>query len=183
MYTEQSTATIDSQTEFIVPIDTYDINKDSLLVQSGLTMLFPNEDFTIESPNKVILAEGVPANTTIGFYVFKNVTPLEEEETISGVNIAVGSLPIDRLNELVVTSDNSLTLKVDESGKVNASYVVDGEKVAAQFDVSDQIKAHNTSQDAHAGVLAPMYSYGTTELEDGVSPLASGVMYLVYEES
>lgn len=182
MYTEQLTATIDNQTEFIIPIDTYDINKDSLLVQSGLTMLFPNEDFIIESPNKVILTEGVPVNTTIGFYVFKNVIPLEEED-ISGVNIAVGSLPIDRLNELVVTSDSSLTLNIDESGKVSASYTVDGEDVTAQFDVSDQIETHNTSQTAHAGVLAPMYSYGTTELEDGVSPLASGVMYLVYEES
>ena len=48
-------------------------------------------------------------------------------------------------------------------------------------DVSGQINDHNTSATAHAGVFAPMYSYGTTDLTAGSSSLESGKLYFVYE--
>lgn len=48
-------------------------------------------------------------------------------------------------------------------------------------DVSAQIQAHNEAADAHAGVLAPMYTYGTEDLEPGVTPLPTGQLHFVYE--
>lgn len=48
-------------------------------------------------------------------------------------------------------------------------------------DVSGQIAEHNTSETAHEGMFAPMYSYGTTDLTAGESELATGALYFVYE--
>lgn len=48
-------------------------------------------------------------------------------------------------------------------------------------DVSGQINEHNASATAHAGVLAPMYTYGTEDLTAGSSPLATGQLHFVYE--
>lgn len=54
-------------------------------------------------------------------------------------------------------------------------------------DVSGQINAHNVAIDAHADIRAavagkaPMYTYGTTDLTAGSSPLATGQLHFVYE--
>lgn len=48
-------------------------------------------------------------------------------------------------------------------------------------DVSGQINEHNNDVNAHTGMFAPMYSYGTTDLEAGVSPLATGTLHFVHE--
>lgn len=54
-------------------------------------------------------------------------------------------------------------------------------------DVSGQINAHNADTNAHADIReavaskAPMYTYGTTDLTAGSSPLANGQLYFVYE--
>lgn len=48
-------------------------------------------------------------------------------------------------------------------------------------DVSGQISTHNTDATAHQGVLAPMYTFGTTDLTAGSSALPSGQLHFVYE--
>lgn len=65
-------ATVEGQTQFTVNYDTFDAENDTLLVQSGITMLYPNVDFTV-SGNTVTLTEGVPLGRTIGMYMMKIV--------------------------------------------------------------------------------------------------------------
>ena len=54
-------------------------------------------------------------------------------------------------------------------------------------DVSGQINEHNSSTAAHADIRAeiagkaPAYTYGTTDLTAGTSPLETGKLYFVYE--
>jgi hypothetical protein len=72
-----------------------------------------------------------------------------------------------------------------EDKTMSGAYIEDGSiplsKLAEPIDVSGDIEAHNTSKDAHKGMFAPMYSYGTTDMEAGTSELESGKIYLVYE--
>ena len=62
------------------------------------------------------------------------------------------------------------------------------------IDASGPINEHNSSETAHGDIRAlvsaaqatadskaPMYTYGTEDLEAGVSELASGTLYLVHE--
>ena len=54
-------------------------------------------------------------------------------------------------------------------------------------DVSGQIQEHNDDEMAHENIRsilndkAPMYTYGTEDLEAGVSPLEAGKLYFVYK--
>lgn len=54
-------------------------------------------------------------------------------------------------------------------------------------DVSGQIESHNTSTSAHSDIReavaakAPMYTYGTDDLEAGVTALETGKLHFVYE--
>ena len=94
IYPLSSIATTEGQKEFTISLDTFDNETDTVLVQSGRTMLFPNQDFTI-SDDKVVLDEGVPKDRVIGIYVFKNV-PMGKDGAVSGKSIAKNSLPLDR---------------------------------------------------------------------------------------
>ena len=97
VYPVMVTAGEDNQTVFNITLDTFDINTDTVFVQSGRTMLFPEQDFSIVG-NTVVLKEGVPFGRTIGIYVFKNV-PLGDDGNVSGTVIAPNTLPLDRLEE------------------------------------------------------------------------------------
>ena len=82
-YTLPITATENNQTAFTIDLETFDAEKDTVLIQDGRTMLFPNVDFTING--KIITVnEGWNIGDTGGIYVFKNVPVLEEEVTIDG---------------------------------------------------------------------------------------------------
>lgn len=98
VYPLSVTATEDNQTTFPIDLSTFDVDTDTVLVQSGRTMLFPNQDFTVNG-STVVLNEGVPSGRTIGIYVFKNV-PLGEDGSVSGKVINPNSLPLDRLAEM-----------------------------------------------------------------------------------
>lgn len=113
VYPLSQEATVDGQTEFEIDLDNFDIDTDTVLVQSGRTMLFPDVDFTVSS-NKVTLNEGVPSGRTIGIYVFKNV-PIGNDGSISGVVLKTGSLPLDRLAEdtIPVVNANSNAYDLD----------------------------------------------------------------------
>lgn len=60
-------------------------------------------------------------------------------------------------------------------------------QAAAKSDITAEISTHNSSTAAHSDIRtvlnakAPMYQYGTDDLEAGVSSLAEGVLYFVYE--
>ena len=152
MYTHTQTATVDGQTEFDILVDSFDETEDAIKVYVGMLTLHRDIDFTISNLNKIVLNEGVNAGETITTDIFKQVEQTGDEKLISGLMIEKGSLPLDRLAEEIPVPD-----------------------------VSGQIAEHNSSETAHEGMFAPMYSYGTADLEAGVSELASGMLYFVYE--
>lgn len=94
-------ATEDGQTEFPIDLTSFDFLTDSVLVQSGRTLLSPTIDYSVLE-HSVILNEGVPVGRTVDIYVYKNVVNLDEEQTISGLQIGVGTIPLDRLEELPI---------------------------------------------------------------------------------
>lgn len=91
-------AETEGQTVFEIPLDTFDANTDTVFVQSGRTMISPNEDFSVVD-NSVVLTEGVPVERVITIYVFKNV-PIGEDGSVSGSVIMPGSLTLDRLSAM-----------------------------------------------------------------------------------
>lgn len=151
MYSASQEAIEDGQTEFDIPIVSFDETEDALWVFEGYLMLHKDLDYTLQN-GKVVLNEGVHAGCTIAMYVFKQVEQANDEKLISGLMIEPATIPLDRLAEEIPVPD-----------------------------VSGQIAEHNTSDTAHEGMFAPMYYYGTEDLEAGVSELASGTLYFVYE--
>ena len=95
------TATEDNQTVFPIGLDTFDSGTDTVLVQSGRTMLFPQLDYTISEGN-VVLTEGVPIDRVIGIYVMKNV-PLGEDGSVSGKVIADDTVSLKALKTRYIT--------------------------------------------------------------------------------
>lgn len=118
VYPLSVTATEDNQTTFPIDLSTFDVDTDTVLVQSGRTMLFPNQDFTVNG-STVVLNEGVPSGRTIGIYVFKNV-PLGEDGSVSGQVIAAGSLPLDRLEEMPTPEQVGAAASFNAYGKTLA---------------------------------------------------------------
>lgn len=103
VYPLAAVASEEDQTSFEIELETFDADTDTVLVQSGRTMLFPEQDFTISEGN-IILNEGVPSGRTIGIYIFKNV-PMGEDGSVSGLVISAGTLPLDRLAEMPSATD------------------------------------------------------------------------------
>lgn len=64
------TATKDGQTVFTINLESFNSSTDTVMVQDGRTMLFPNVDFTVVG-NTVVLTEGWNVGDTGGIYVFK----------------------------------------------------------------------------------------------------------------
>jgi hypothetical protein len=69
-YTFPITATEEGQTVFVIDLESFNPFMDTVMVQDGRTMLFPNTDFTVID-NTVVLAEGWNVGDTGGIYVFK----------------------------------------------------------------------------------------------------------------
>ena len=93
-------ADVDGQTEFAIDLSTFDYLTDSVWVVSGRTMLSATLDYTVYE-RSVILNEGVPVGRTVDIYIYKNVENLDTEKTINGLQIAVGSIPRDRIDGYV----------------------------------------------------------------------------------
>lgn len=90
-------ATEDGQTVFNINLSTFDAVTDTVLVQSGITLLSPNRDYSVVD-GTVVLTNGVPAGRTLDIWVFKNV-PMGDDGSVSGKVIAPGTLPLDRLED------------------------------------------------------------------------------------
>ena len=131
-YDVSLTAETDGQTEFPIELSTYDYLTDSIWVVSGRTILSSTLDYT-KLEHSIVLNEGVPLGRTIDIYVYKNVENLDEEKTISGLQIAEGSIPLNRLEEMPevnVNSDSELDIVFDESGEINITNVGSGNSFA-----------------------------------------------------
>lgn len=96
-YVITHTASTEGQTLFSIDLSTFNFRTDSVLVQSGRTLLSPTLDYVVQS-RSIVLNEGVPLGRTIDIYVYKNVENLDTEKTIDGKQIAVASIPIDRID-------------------------------------------------------------------------------------
>lgn len=173
-------ATADGQTEFAIDLDTFDKDKDCVFVQSGRTMLSATLDYAVTS-NSVVLNEGVPVGRTIDIYVFKNLPNLDDEVAISGVNIGVGSIPLDRLESQPALASHTHSASNITSGTLSASRLpsIAADKIAAGTFSATGVKAKSDTDYATSRVRN--ISMGTTDLTAGTSTLASGDIYFVYE--
>ena len=106
-------AIVDGQTEFTIDSSLYDFNNSVVHIQSNGLNLFPGQDFSINE-NVITLAEGVPIGRDLGIYIYENSTANRgtsgdgsssggNSSFISGLNIAVGSIPLNRMSEIVAT--------------------------------------------------------------------------------
>lgn len=113
----------------------------------------------------------------------------------SGVYVGPGAMPDDANVQIDPTGDPTNTgglmraTVYDPQGKAQDIFGY----VDAKFsniptpNVSGQINAHNADGNAHTDIReavaakAPMYTYGTTDLTAGSSPLATGQLHFVYE--
>lgn len=86
----------DGQTEFAIGLSTFNYLTDSVLVQSGGTLLSPSSDYIVKD-HGIVLNEGVSVGRKIDIYIYKNVENLDEEKTIDGLQLAEGSVPLNRL--------------------------------------------------------------------------------------
>jgi hypothetical protein len=127
----------------------------------------------------------------------------------SGVYVGSGTMPDDANIQIDPTGDPTdtaglmMTKTYDPTGKAQDvfAYVDNAVGNIPTPDVSGQINTHNTSGSAHSDIRtlasnaqntanaaqeavaakAPMYTYGTTDLTAGSSPLATGQLHFVYE--
>lgn len=126
----------EGQTDFLIPLETFDKETDTVLVVQNSTVL-STERFSVMDEKTVRLAEGVQIGTKIFIQVFKNV-PLGPEGAINGGVIAVNSLPSDRVqgfDELFTSvSDGKSKL---ETAITDKNGIVSKQENIATFDELD----------------------------------------------
>ena len=113
---EQYVAT-SGQTVFPIAYETFDYKKDTVFVTSGRTTLTQGLDYAV-TVNSIKLLEGVPKGRTVTIRIMKNVNTDAKDETMSGVYIEKGTLPLDRLAEQI---DLSGMLPLDGSKAMTAN--------------------------------------------------------------
>lgn len=121
--TKEQTATTEGQTVFPILTEGYNAASDTVKVYSGRTTLSPISDYTINGSN-VVLNEGVPLGRTITMDVFRNVLA-GDAGAVNGSSIAVGTIPLDRLEEIPecsVTSDTPIHLSINANGGLTITY-------------------------------------------------------------
>ncbi|MNJ29315.1 hypothetical protein D3C77_238760 [compost metagenome] len=108
-YPLQVTATVDNQTTFEIPLDTFDVATDTLMVVINRAFLDASQ-YTVKNATRdaagevvkraeITLAKGVAVGSEISLVVLKNV-PIGEDGSINGVVLAVDSVPVDRIKGL-----------------------------------------------------------------------------------
>ncbi|ANS73715.1 hypothetical protein AWM70_03275 [Paenibacillus yonginensis] len=101
------TAVEEGQTEFEIPLDTFDANTDTLLIsinravldatQYTLTNTVRGEDGSVTQRAMLNLASGLKTGSKVAMVVLKNV-PLGPEGAINGAVLAEGSIPSNRVS-------------------------------------------------------------------------------------
>ena len=108
----------------------------------------------------------------------KYYTEVEVDTKLSAIDIPVQS---------VNSKTGAVSLSASDVGAPTVAEMNAAIAAIPTPDVSSQINTHNTSTSAHSDIRtainnkAPMYSYGTADLNAGVSELEDGKLYFVYE--
>lgn len=127
-YTTSFVASTDGQTTFTLD---FDPGEDTVFVQSGRTMLFPELDFTVQGSN-VVLVEGVPAGRTIGVHVFRNIVNTSSLEGMI--------LPISQGGTGATSAEEALT----NLGAAPASHTHSPEEIGVLPDIVEVISSTNS---------------------------------------
>lgn len=127
--------------------------------------------------------------------------PSETGMSAQELKEAFDALPktaINALNALIdfLAPKVAKSISIDEKTYVVTVTMYDNTEI--KFDLSAPTDEHNVAPDSHADIRkliqtnaeniqsldknkAPAYTYGTTDLIEGVSPLPTGTLYFVYE--
>jgi hypothetical protein len=108
-YPLQVTATEDKQTNFEIPLDTFEVATDTLIVVINRAFLDASQ-YTVKGAVRddtgelvkraeLVLAKGVAEGSELSLLVMKNV-PIGEDGAINGAVLAVDSVPISRIKDL-----------------------------------------------------------------------------------
>lgn len=108
-YPLQVTATEDKQTTFEIPLDTFEVATDTLIVvinrafldasQYAVKGAVRNDAGELVKRAELVLVKGVAEGSELSLLVMKNV-PIGEDGAINGAVLAKGSVPIDRVSGL-----------------------------------------------------------------------------------
>lgn len=100
------TASTNNQTDFDIPLSTFDPETDTVVVIQNRTPLehtaYEISDFNSDGTYTIRLNEGVDEGTDLHLIILKNV-PIGPEGSINGRVLATNSVPLDRLEEVVET--------------------------------------------------------------------------------
>lgn len=124
-YPLQVVATEDKQTTFEIPLDTFEVATDTLIVVINRAFLDASQ-YTVKGAVRddtgelvkraeLVLAKGAAEGSELSLLVMKNV-PIGEDGAINGAVLAKGSVPIDRvsgLDEKLVESKVELSSAID----------------------------------------------------------------------
>lgn len=190
VYSISHVAETDGQRQFAINLSTFNPLTDNVFVVSGRTFLSSTLDYVVQS-HSIVLNEGVPVGRTVDIYVFKNVENPDEEKTIDGLQIAVGSIPLDRLNGSVggKLKMYSASQEATEDGQVefDIPIVSFDETEDALMVYEGYLRLHNgldytlqngkvvLTEGVHAGCTITMYVFKQVEQTD-TEKLISGLM-------
>ena len=158
-------AETDKQTDFEIQLETFDANKDSILLQSGRTLLFPEADFTIEGKT-IKLKEGVDVGRTIGIYIFKSMPYADDETYFNGALLENGSISMDKLGEDITAELDELK-KSGSDGKSLVAGAITDKGIETAADATFEQLAANISSivtlDSAPGLEAAEIMPGTSD--------------------
>lgn len=100
------TATTDAQTDFVIPLETFNHLNDGVFVVQNTTFLSPISRYSIVEPNIIRLVNGVTPGTKLFVMVTKDV-PVGADGSVDGLVIAINSLPMDRVIGLQEALNNA----------------------------------------------------------------------------
>lgn len=166
------TAESDAQTEFEIPMETFDAANDVLFVYNGITNAFPEVDYTV-SGRVITLAEGVPAGTTIGIRVLKNVQTTNEEDPISGALLEDGSVTFDKLGADVTEALDDVKKSVSD-GKALVADAITEKGIETATDAEFAVMAENIMQ-IETGIDTSDATAGPEHILEGYSSYSKGV--------
>lgn len=160
-----------------------------IIKENGVERTMPashGEELTIHTPCDCTAVTGVqiagvayPFCDALGNSL-ANITSLFGEGSLIRVMIDTENTRAYILN----ASDMKASI-YDPQGNAQDIFAYTDKKIAAipTPDVSGQIATHNTDTAAHSDIrnAIPVITAGTTDLTAGISPLATGAIYLVYE--
>lgn len=98
-------ATTDNQTEFTIPLESFDAVNDFLQVVQNVIILNKDEHYTVTGKT-ITLNQGVTIGTSLFITIIKN-TLVGAEGAVNGNLIKDGSLPLNKLAEQIPTLDSN----------------------------------------------------------------------------